>query len=425
MRLSVRAGRISILLLIAILAVPAVKSGAEGPPEGLGMAHVSYLEGDTVFSSADTNGWAALSPNFSLREGDRLWAGDNSKIDVSFKPGQHAFLNYQSELDIIKIDRTANGLIYQVALESGDASFYVRQLKRQEVFQVDTPNTSVRAYGMARFRVSSMDDGTTQVGVQAGTVEVETGQGLTDVHNGEMLVTTPEGDVSIAELPQPDDFDSFVSDRIDRFARPSDSARYLPRDMGDYAYEFDNGGRWVDFPEYGFVWVPTTVSADWSPYSNGRWVWEAGNYIWLPYDPWYAPFHYGRWQFDASMGWFWVPPLRSTAAFWSPGYVGWVWGPQSVYWVPLAPREVYYGYGNYGPNSVNIMKVKVVNVTNVYINSRASNGVVVVKTEDFLHGETRRAGFDTRENPFTDRGIKGTRLIAAPPVKELRPIKDT
>src|SRR4051812_37905558 len=37
--------------------------------------------------------------------------------------------------------------------------------------------------------------------------------------------------------------------------------------------ELSWNGEWTDTPEYGTVWRPTHVAADWQPYTDGRWVW--------------------------------------------------------------------------------------------------------------------------------------------------------
>jgi len=46
--------------------------------------------------------------------------------------------------------------------------------------------------------------------------------------------------------------------------------------------------------------------------------------------------------------------------------------PINVAWVPLAPGEIYYGYGHFGPGSVNITTVDVntIVVNRTYVNAR-------------------------------------------------------
>ena len=119
---------------------------------------------------------------------------------------------------------------------------------------------------------------------------------------------------------------------------------YLPDELGAYSSDFERNGKWVYEQEYGYIWTPTVIIAkDWSPYRVGRWVWMRGDYVWISYEPWgWAPYHYGRWAFVNNRGWCWVPPARSDV-YWGPGSVGWIHTPTYISWVPLAPREIYYG----------------------------------------------------------------------------------
>lgn len=95
-------------------------------------------------------------------------------------------------------------------------------------------------------------------------------------------------------------------------------------------------GTWIHYPGYGEVWHPN-VGEDFKPYAtNGYWentdqgpYWESGyNWGW-------APFHYGRWTYDDSYGWLWIPGYE-----WSPAWV--TWGDVDDYyaWAPLAPELI-------------------------------------------------------------------------------------
>jgi len=411
--------------LLLVLSTASV-SRADEPRAQLGLGRVTYITGDTVFNSPNTDEWDALTTNFTLRDGDRLWAGDGSKIEARFVGGGGAWVNYKSELDMVKLAHDDNGDTLHLALVSGEASFKVKNFNvAGSVFQVDTPDASIRAYGNALFRATVLSDGNTQVGILRGAVEVETPKGVTQLKKGDMFEVDKDGNTVLTSLPQKDGWDDWVLSRSSRYERPGKSARYLPEDLRDYSYEFDEGGRWVEDPTYGRVWRPIDVAPDWSPYSNGRWVWIDYDYVWLPYDPWYAPFHYGRWAWTAPFGWFWVPPLPGVT-FWSPGFVGWCSGPSDVFWVPLAPFEIYYGFGFFGPYSVNVFNTRVINVTNVYINSRHRHGFVGVDRDRFLHGDYGHGRHAWKgDNPFTHRGAVGTRLIGRAPVDELKPIRET
>jgi hypothetical protein len=399
------------------------QSYAQENPGGLGLAFVTFLDGDSVLRSADTADWVALSPNLSLRIGDRVWAHDDARIEIRFPLGATAWVNYQSELDISRLDRGSLVDTIQLALVAGEGAFDVKGFDRPgSVFQVDIPNVSIRAFHAARFRVNTLPDGTAQIGVIDGSVVIETPDGLTEVNGGQMAQILPDRRVLLDFLPASDAWDGWVRSRADMYDRPAASLRYLPPDLSSYAHEFDNSGRWTDDPAYGSVWVPT-VEQGWSPYSNGRWIWQANDYVWLPFDPWYAPFHYGRWNWGVSIGWFWIVPRGR--AYWSPGYVGWSISDEDVSWVPLGYEEPYYGYGNYGPGNVNVFKTVNINVTHVYINSRVNNGVVVVRRDNFLRGRITHERITPRQNPFQGGGAGGVKIIGRPPVLELKPLRET
>jgi hypothetical protein len=400
-----------------------IQPGAEGGAAGLGQGFVTAISGESLLMSVDDEDWSALSTNLSLRIGDRLWAQDGAKIEVRFPLGATAWVNYQSELDITRIERGGRGDTIQLGLVSGEAAFDVQRFTRAgSVLQVDTPGVSIRATRAARFRVNTLPDGTAQIGVISGSIVLETPDGLTDVSAGRMAEVQPDRSVVMDLLPPDDEWDTWVRSRAQIYDRPAASVRYLPADLSSYAHEFDTAGRWTTVGAYGSVWVPA-VAQGWSPYSNGRWVWQVNDYVWLPFDPWYAPFHFGRWNWAATIGWFWIAPRGG--AYWSPGYVGWSVSNDEVSWVPLGHSEVYYGYGNYGPASVNVTNRTTIAITNVYINSRVNNGIVVVKRDNFLRGRIAHERIASPRNQFQKNDAGDSVLIGRPPLKEIKPIRDT
>jgi len=108
-------------------------------------------------------------------------------------------------------------------------------------------------------------------------------------------------------------------------------------------------GRWIDYPEYGYVWCPDEGS-DFRPYStNGHWVWS-DDYEWMwvsDYNWGWAPFHYGRWFYDDIYGWLWMPGYE-----WSPAWVAWRTGGDYYGWAPLRPGisiSIGFSIGSYAP----------------------------------------------------------------------------
>lgn len=92
-------------------------------------------------------------------------------------------------------------------------------------------------------------------------------------------------------------------------------------------------GSWVDYPDYGYVWIPS-VGPGFSPYATaGHWVYTMYGWTWVSNYSWgWAPFHYGRWYFDPIYGWIWVPDT-----IWGPAWVAWSSAPGYYGWAPLEP----------------------------------------------------------------------------------------
>ena len=347
----------------------------------LGYMRISLMEGDVQIMTPGAGDWGLASINGPLDEGDQIWVPQGGRVELQLNTGTDIRLDQNSALQILSMDKDSS----QFYLSQGDAYIYY-DAPRGSVIQVDTPDASTRAFDRAIFRVDIYDQ-YTDVAVYKGYVEIENKVGNTRINAGEMLSVGQDTNGEVAPMGPPDEWEKWNKTRNDRiFARKGDSSRYLPAELSAYSYDFDNSGRWVQVPDYGYCWTPTIVlGASWAPYREGRWIWRGGDYVWVAYEPWgWAPYHYGRWAFVARVGWCWVPPVRGEV-YWGPGYVGWVRTADYVAWVPLAPREMYYGRGYYGPHSVNITNINInrVKITNVYKNVYVNNGVTIVNRNTF------------------------------------------
>ena len=92
-------------------------------------------------------------------------------------------------------------------------------------------------------------------------------------------------------------------------------------------------GQWVDYSNYGYVWIPDS-GPDFAPYSsNGHWIFTNYGWTWSSDYSWgWATFHYGRWSFNDSFGWFWVPDNE-----WGPAWVNWRETYGYYGWEPMEP----------------------------------------------------------------------------------------
>ncbi len=398
----------AVFLAGVVMLIPA-RSGAQD----LGAMRVRLVEGDVQLKIAETGDWAPVAPNTPIFEGDELWVPDGSRAALQTSNGSHVRLGEKTAFEVLRMDRDS----FQFHLRQGRA-YVLNRAPKGSVLQIDTPEASVRAFNKARFRVD-VPDGETDISVFKGSVLAESDAGTTKVRRDDMLVLAPDGYAELSPLPEPDDFDLWngEQDRI-VLARGRDT-RYLPDELQVYSDDFDENGRWVYVQDYGYCWTPTVVVVnDWAPYRYGRWCWRGGDYVWVGYEPWgWAPYHYGRWAFVARVGWCWVPPERGNV-YWGPGYVGWVRTPEHVAWVPLAPRETYYGRGNYGRYSVNVTNVNIatIRVTNVYRNVNVTNSITVVNQATFVTGRPgtvdRNAAANVREDFARRRNI----VVGRPPI---------
>jgi hypothetical protein len=101
--------------------------------------------------------------------------------------------------------------------------------------------------------------------------------------------------------------------------------------------QLSTDGRWAQHPRWGWVWYPTTVDANWRPYTRGRWVWtEEYGWYWQSEERFgWATYHYGRWGYDDVYGWVWVPGDR-----WAPAWVAFRYSDQAIGWAPLPPETI-------------------------------------------------------------------------------------
>jgi hypothetical protein len=394
------------LILISILFLFPAYSYSQD----LGELRISLIAGDVQIRSEDTEDWVPASINTPLRQGDRIWVPEGGKTELQLRDGTYLRLDQQSALEILTLDKDSS----QFYLNEGHAYANFGGGKGS-LLQMDIPVSSIRTFDRSIFRIDLSGDGLNQVSVLKGSVDVESKSGRTTVKSGYTLSLKEETYAELSPLGPPDEWERWNSERDRRLAEWRPPARYLPKELYAYSRDFEEYGRWVYAGEYGYVWTPRiVVSAGWAPYRIGRWVWVGGEYVWISYEPWgWVPYHYGRWAFVGSIGWCWVPPVRG-AVFWGPGFVGWVHTPTYVAWVPLAPREIYYGRGYYGPYSVNINKVNVTNIQVnkiVYKNVNVSNAVTVVHHDTFVTG--KHVDVHVKENPFRKERIS----IVGPDIK--------
>jgi hypothetical protein len=102
----------------------------------------------------------------------------------------------------------------------------------------------------------------------------------------------------------------------------------------DYNYYNDN--------EILYLWRPNVsiVQVNWSPYTNGYWLYTTAGWVWISYYSWgWAPYNYGRWWWSGYYGWVWLP-----GSYWAPNWCIWRHHHHYVGWYPVHPRIRWRGY---------------------------------------------------------------------------------
>ena len=125
-------------------------------------------------------------------------------------------------------------------------------------------------------------------------------------------------------------------------------------------------GTWMDYGNYGYVWIPR-VHRGFVPYaSNGYWINTDYGNTWVSDYAWgWAPFHYGRWLLDDFYGWVWVPDTE-----WAPAWVAWRSGGGYYGWAPLMPgmgiHSSYYFYNSFPSHYWSFVPYRYVTYRQVY-----------------------------------------------------------
>jgi hypothetical protein len=280
---------------------------------------LSLVQGDVRFTReahgdplADQKAqWETAQANLPVRQGYVL-ATDNGRAEVEFENGVMAFLNENTVLEFYDLSLDDGARTTRLVLRQGSASFYVNP-SNGDYFSVTGGDFTVEASGKGSFRINDFDDGS-NVDVLTGHAAVLYKKETTQLGKGQSLsMRAGEDTASIGRLPADDDFDRWVSGRIDTVSTATNaslqytsSPHYLPGYADLYTY-----GAWSSCGGYGYGWRPFGASFGWSPFTAGQWLWDPGfGWTFASFQPWgWAPYHYGGWLFDASCGgWFYSPP---------------------------------------------------------------------------------------------------------------------
>jgi hypothetical protein len=282
------------------------------------IVRLSFVEGDVRFTRdvkgdplADADhSWEAAALNLPIRQGYAL-ATDNGRAVVEFENGAMAFLSENTVLEFYDLSSEDGGFTTRLILRQGSAEFYANP-RSGDYFSVTGGDFSAQAESRTTFRMSNFDDGS-NVNVLRGKLTALSKGKSTQLRKNQSL-SMKAGDLeslSVEAAAPTDDFDQWVSGRIENFNAATDSgAQYT----NSYNYTSGFGdlytyGAWFPVAGYGNCWRPYGVGLGWSPFDYGSWYYDgAFGWSFLGGQPWgWLPYHFGGWLFRPGVGWVWSP----------------------------------------------------------------------------------------------------------------------
>jgi hypothetical protein len=280
-------------------------------------------------------------------------------------------------------------------LAAGRLAVSIMEANRRPISILRVPGADLRFLAAGRYRLE-VDGGRSELTTFAGLVGIEHAQGRVQLAAGNKAVLLDDGSLRVVGAERADAFDRWVAER-ESLTLASQTRRHVSPYMTGYQ-DLDAYGDWQAHGEYGSVWYPRTVAADWAPYRFGRWAWVAPwGWTWIDAAPWgFAPFHYGRWL-QIHGRWAWIPGRRMERPVYAPALVAWIGNPgwsvsfsfgaaPAVGWFPLAPREVYVPHYRYSPTYIRA------STSPMCTTSRSSNGPRgSVSIERFIHRDSPQA----------------------------------
>ncbi|MBA4217153.1 MAG: hypothetical protein C0460_07445 [Methylibium sp.] len=348
---------LALALLIAVAPVAKAQQAERDPPTVA--ARVVSVVGDAWLFDHDRREWARMTRNQTVGEGDRVRTDERSR--VSLRVGSTSiWVDERSDLELSQLDESQ--ALLQV--DRGDVAVRLRNIDNAMQTRLRTREGTAQPEREGLYRVEQLDRGS-KVYVWQGRLRFTWARGAEPVWAGtgeQVEFWWPDGPRAERGPLYSDGFGDWVlAESRDSVDRPV--VRYVSPEMTG-AEDLDRYGRWETAPDYGAVWIPTTVVvADWAPYRYGHWAWSRiWGWTWVDDAPWgFAPFHYGRW---VSWGgrWCWAPGAYVYRPVYAPALVGWVSQPAvSVQitigsppppvfgWYPLAPREIYVPAYSHSP----------------------------------------------------------------------------
>jgi hypothetical protein len=331
-------------------AVARASAPAEAPSPRVG--RVGLIAGKVEFRGAADAQWSPAAVNDPVATGVAIRSDAQARAQLRIG-GDTVEVDGGTELGVVKLDPA----VVELALRQGRIAVDVFRRKTGETIEIDMPRGGVWLLQPGRYDIDSGNgERPAHVAVFSGGAHFAGGGGADyRIAAGSTVDVSAASKGPGAATPEPaaaDDFTQWCD------AHSIDESRltapyFVSRDITGYE-SLDEAGSWRAVANYGEVWSPDKLPADWAPYRDGHWRFLAPwGWTWVDDQPWgFATMHYGRWFF-ADGKWSWVPGRVDADAVWAPAVVAFLGtrgvglsyadgpGPAAA-WFPLAPGEIFW-----------------------------------------------------------------------------------
>ncbi|MGZ4886436.1 MAG: DUF6600 domain-containing protein [Candidatus Aminicenantales bacterium] len=350
------------LAAVALLAATTVLGAGKNykmvnGPDKFYLGHISYTEAksdgnDPVVIRDGQAAAEAAVLNLPLGPGDTIRTTADRRCEIQFDTGTIIRLDFSTELKIETVlaqSLSSSKRLSNLTLSKGRLYVMYREYDSREMFQVLTPTAAVKLDHKTVAIVAAAPDGSTDAQVKYGKANVLFGPSersvkKENIRDAERLIVLKDSQFQRATYIADSEFEVWNNDINAHFGELHKGQTGLPKPLQKlpdavayFAQQYGNTyGEWLWDDMYGYVWRPFLDRMDypgWRPYYVGSWTSVGGQLYWVPDEPWgWVPYHLGIWQWDAKLGWVWLP-----GSLFAPAWVDW---------------EFFYGYLGWRPWSL-------------------------------------------------------------------------
>jgi len=309
------------------------------------VGQLSTISGEVGFRGPGGTTWSDAEVNDPIASGVSLRTNPLARAVVRFGPDT-VVLGDSTEIAIINL----NNRLAEIGVSRGRIGLDTSKLTQDEALQIDLSHGGVWLLQPGRYDINAgSGDQPPWVAAFTGSARfIGSGTGIAIEAGHRVLL----GGSITTEAADEDEFSVWCKARAIDATRLA-AAYFVSPEMTGIA-ALDDAGSWKPDPNYGELWLPDGLPADWAPYRYGHWRWVAPwGWSWIDDRSWgFAPSHYGRWAF-LDRRWSWVPGAYMAHPVYAPAVVAFLGTPgvglsyaegsgPAVAWFPLAPGEVYW-----------------------------------------------------------------------------------